>query len=204
MKSLRPFRLAGVLLNPRTLPQFAIPTHLTDREKVKLMRLAAGVERDAGRDVTAVEIGAYLGASSTFLASGLRRRGSRVLSVDTWANDAMTEGPQDTMEAFRRNTARFGERIVPVRGWSDEPATVAAVAARAGRIDLLFIDGDHSYDGVLKDWSSYSPLLADGATVVMHDHGWADGVRRVVSELIAPRTERQGSLPNLWWGRLRR
>lgn len=70
----------------------------------------------------------------------------------------------------------------------------------AGKIDLLFIDGDHSIEGVLADWKAYSPLLSEHAIVVMHDIGWAEGVQCVLTAEIKPRVIREQSLPNLWWG----
>jgi len=36
-------------------------------------------------------------------------------------------------------------------------------------VDLLLIDGDHTFPGVSKDWSMYSPLVKDGGLVVFHD-----------------------------------
>jgi len=35
--------------------------------------------------------------------------------------------------------------------------------------DLIFIDGDHSYEGVKKDFEMYVPLLKDGGLILMHD-----------------------------------
>jgi predicted O-methyltransferase YrrM len=37
------------------------------------------------------------------------------------------------------------------------------------QIDLLFIDGDHTYEGVKKDWEMYSPLVRSGGLIVFHD-----------------------------------
>ena len=36
-------------------------------------------------------------------------------------------------------------------------------------LDLLFIDGDHSYEGVLRDWEMYAPLVRPGGIVAFHD-----------------------------------
>lgn len=36
-------------------------------------------------------------------------------------------------------------------------------------IDFLFIDGDHSYNGVRDDFGMYMPLVRDGGIVVFHD-----------------------------------
>lgn len=37
------------------------------------------------------------------------------------------------------------------------------------KIDLLFIDGDHTYNGVKQDWELYSPLVRTGGMIVFHD-----------------------------------
>ena len=36
-------------------------------------------------------------------------------------------------------------------------------------IDFLFIDGDHSYEGVKKDFEMYSPFVRKGGLIVFHD-----------------------------------
>ncbi len=38
-----------------------------------------------------------------------------------------------------------------------------------GQVDLLFIDGDHTLDGVKSDYEMYSPLVRDGGIVGFHD-----------------------------------
>ena len=52
--------------------------------------------------------------------------------------------------------------------------------------DLLFIDGDHSYEGCRRDVESWIPHLNTGGLIAMHDYGWADGVRKVVTETVLP------------------
>ena len=37
------------------------------------------------------------------------------------------------------------------------------------KVDFLFIDGDHTYDGVKKDYEMYSPLVRSGGLVAFHD-----------------------------------
>ena len=36
-------------------------------------------------------------------------------------------------------------------------------------IDFLFIDGDHSLEGVQQDFEMYSPLVREGGIIVLHD-----------------------------------
>jgi hypothetical protein len=37
------------------------------------------------------------------------------------------------------------------------------------KIDLLFIDGDHSYEGVKKDFDLYSTIMSDNGLIILHD-----------------------------------
>lgn len=37
------------------------------------------------------------------------------------------------------------------------------------KIDVLFIDGDHSYEGIKKDFELYSNILSDNGVIVIHD-----------------------------------
>jgi hypothetical protein len=37
------------------------------------------------------------------------------------------------------------------------------------KIDLLWIDGDHSYEGVKKDFELYSQIISDNGIIIIHD-----------------------------------
>ena len=37
------------------------------------------------------------------------------------------------------------------------------------KLDFLFIDGDHTYEGVKKDFEMYSPLVRNGGIIAFHD-----------------------------------
>jgi predicted O-methyltransferase YrrM len=172
----------------------SIPTHMTPDEKRQLYELAL-----ASKGV-AVEIGSYLGASSCFIAEGLLRdRSRKLVCVDTWQNDAMSEGPRDTFSQFLANVKRYDRQLEVRRGRSSEIAK-----SFQGDIGFLFLDGDHEYEGVRADWEGWSPHLVDGATVVLHDSGWAEGVQRIIREELIPRAISFQSLPNMFWATLRR
>lgn len=40
---------------------------------------------------------------------------------------------------------------------------------RPETFDILFIDGDHSPEGVRKDWNNYTPFVKHGGLVILHD-----------------------------------
>ncbi len=155
----------------------AVTTKLTFAERM-FLHLAAKEIPDKG---VIVEIGSHLGASACFLAEGARKRNGRVFCIDTWQNDAMPGERQDTHADFKKNTHDYSDIITPLRGFSVDVAD-----GFSERIDLLFIDGDHSYEGCLSDIRNWIPKLKSGGRVVFHDYGWAKGVQRSVAECIRP------------------
>jgi predicted O-methyltransferase YrrM len=154
-----------------------IPTHMTMDEREFLYKSARGLPSGS----VIAEIGSYLGSSTCFLASGGRRRISKLYCIDTWENDAMSEGPRKTFDAFLQNTSMFKNVIAPLKGKSIE-----VVKLLDGTIDLLFIDGDHSYEAVVTDLKTYLPKVKAGGLLILHDWGWAEGVQRAVKEMVKP------------------
>jgi predicted O-methyltransferase YrrM len=58
-----------------------------------------------------------------------------------------------------------------VYGDSHEQRTVEVLADLLGgdRVDFLFIDGDHTYQGVKRDFELYSPLVRPDGVIAFHD-----------------------------------
>ncbi|MCS5694107.1 class I SAM-dependent methyltransferase [Cyanobium sp. FGCU-6] len=165
---------------------------MTWKERETLYRLAKTAKQIA-------EIGSYVGASASCFGMATKDFGAkRIICIDTWNNDAMTEGNRDTWKEFCENTEDFRQFITPVRGFST--LVLEQIRSITSELDLLLIDGDHSYEGVKADWEAYKALLREGSTVVFHDIGWAEGVKRVVQEDVEPFVRESGRLPNMWWG----
>ena len=167
-------------------------THLTTQEKRQLFALAGEIENGY-----ALEIGSFVGASACFIAKGLEKN-SKLICIDTWENDAMTEGKRDTKKEFDDNTDNVKEKIEKVQGYSTNVKD--KVLDIAPKIDMLFIDGDHSYEGCKADWDLYIDMVKSGGCVVFHDCGWADGVKKVIEEDAKPIMSSFDSLPNMFWG----
>jgi len=177
---------------PELKQAFHIITHLTSDEMCRLYLLAK--ERKC-----MLEIGSYIGASACCFAASLKEANSgKLICIDTWNNDSMTEGNRDTWQEFQDNTSSYITHIVPIRGFSVD--MVNEVATYVNSLDLLFIDGDHSYEGVKADLEAYKRFLRPGSIVVFHDSGWAEGVKRVIEEDVMQLVVSYDSLPNMWWG----
>jgi len=69
--------------------------------------------------------------------------------------------------AFRRGR----QKIILIRGDSHDPRTLEKCERilRGNKLDFLFIDGDHSYEGVRRDFAMYSPLVRKGGIIAFHD-----------------------------------
>ena len=151
---------------------------LSDAQGRALFRAAADTR---GRGAI-VEIGSWKGRSTTWLASGARLAGHGVYAIDPHRRSR--EYPEAETEAeFLANLARNGLAAVvePLVMTSDD-----AAARIAGPVELLFIDGDHSYEAVRRDAELWLPRLIDGGTVMFHDVATAaySGPRRVVREMV--------------------
>lgn len=67
--------------------------------------------------------------------------------------------------------AQPGQTLHFVRGNSHAPETLEKLKTILGgrQIDFLFIDADHTYEGVKKDFEMYGPLVRKGGIVAFHD-----------------------------------
>lgn len=55
--------------------------------------------------------------------------------------------------------------------------------SRTHLYDILFIDGDHSYEGVKNDTINYLPIVRQGGYIMFHDTQHIDGVIRWMNEI---------------------
>ncbi len=133
---------------------------------------------------TIVEIGSYRGKSAAMLALGSAPAG-HVTAIDPHirAEGAGTTAYcADDEHAFRQTMDRLGlaarvTHIVKASAdarpdWPDTP------------IDLLWIDGDHSYEAVRRDLEDWAPLVRPGGILAAHDYTHREGVRRAWGEIV--------------------
>jgi predicted O-methyltransferase YrrM len=115
-----------------------------------------------------LEIGSQYGGSLWKVANSLPV-GSRIVSIDYPQGDH-TAGP---LKECVKELRRIGYDAHSFLGDSTSAELVGKAAALAP-FDCVFIDGNHTYDYVAKDWKNYEPR---GKIVALHDIAWDRPVR---------------------------
>ena len=161
--------------------------------------------REAAVRKTIVEIGSWKGRSSKALAGATQ---GKVFCVDHWRgneelkDETYTEALKQTPDViFREFSAHLADEIasgkaVPVRASSVEAVPILKGLLPGGKAEMIFIDGDHSYESVKRDIESVLPLLADGGLLCGHDYGVWPGVRQAVDEAFPGRVT--GGVCSIW------
>lgn len=118
---------------------------------------------------TVVEIGTAKGGTLYALCQAAADD-ALIVSIDL-PGGAFGGGHTLEEEKKFRAYARPGQRLRFLRLDSHSGSTFKALKKTLGNpeIDLLLIDGDHTYEGVKKDWEMYSPLVRDGGIIAFHD-----------------------------------
>lgn len=115
-----------------------------------------------------LEIGARHGW--TFhLVSKVMQPGSTMIAVDLpevfpWGD----QGSAKVLEEVRQGICRSGINAIVIHANSQLESTADIVRSHVSSVDFLFIDADHKYDGVKKDWELYSPFVKKGY-IAFHD-----------------------------------
>jgi predicted O-methyltransferase YrrM len=142
-----------------------------------------------------VEIGTALGG----VFSGLCRLAADdalLVSIDLPQGEKGADGidyskTKETEETLK-SYAGPNQVVHTIRGDSHSPESVERLQEILGdkQIDLLFIDGDHSYAGVRADYDLYRKFVAPGGLIAFHD--------------IKPHTERNDCFVDKFWNEVKR
>ena len=190
-------RKGGRLALRRTL-RLPVVDDLCFRYSLRCLRDRQATERDAAdvldtayefsgvgryRTIAPIQVRSELADAVAFVGA---QRPRTVLEIGT-ANGgtfyAWCRGIDSVERAISVNLPRdltppaFLDRALPgvethfVRGDSHTDAAYEAVVRRldGDTVDLLFIDGDHTFEGVREDFERYAPLLSEDGLVAFHD-----------------------------------
>jgi MMP 1-O-methyltransferase len=147
-----------------------------------------------------LEVGAYCGRSTIWLGAAARRAGTVLYSVDhhrgseenqfgwEWHDATLVDpdlGVMDSLPTFRRTIYNAGleDVVIAVVGGSE----VVSSHWRTP-LALVFIDGGHGVEPARADYAGWSPHIAPGGILAIHDvfPDPADGGRPPYEDIYLP------------------
>lgn len=116
-----------------------------------------------------LEIGTNYGGTLLLLCS-LSSPGAKIISVDLPSGPFGGGYPRRKIPLFRK-FRNGGQRLHLIRANSHHQETKERVLRilNGELLDYLFLDGDHTYEGVRRDFEMYAPLVRQGGMIALHD-----------------------------------
>lgn len=130
------------------------------------------------RPVRCLQIGAYTGDASLWMYKNILEQSNSVLiDVDTWSGSDEPVHHQmnwTTVEAIydvKTKEARDNRKVIKYKGTSDD-----FFKNNRETYDFIYVDGDHTAYGVLKDAVSSYECLSVGGILAFDDYQWSAGL----------------------------
>jgi len=115
------------------------------------------------------EIGTANGGT-LFLFSRVSSPSATIISIDL-PRGRFGGGYPEWKIPFYKSFMSHKQKICLIRGDSHSPTTIKTVRniLKGRKVDFLFIDGDHTYNGVKTDFEVYSKFVKQGGIIALHD-----------------------------------
>ena len=116
-----------------------------------------------------MEIGTAKGGT-LFLFCQVSNPAAKIISADL-PGGKFGGGYSNSKNKLYKAFAKANQEIILIRKNTHDVSTFEEVknVLDGQNLDFLFIDGDHTYEGVKKDFEMYSPLVRKGGVIAFHD-----------------------------------
>lgn len=150
----------------------AAPAFTTDWFSHNADNWSALLQRYKGQPVRALEIGSWEGRSALWLLENvLTHADAEIHCVDHWEGGAehTPEQVEGTYQRFRANVAPHAGKVHTHFGRSE---TVLRSMTAVPTYDIIYIDGSHRAQDVLRDAVLAFSVLKVGGVIIFDDYGW--------------------------------
>ena len=114
-----------------------------------------------------VEIGSASGGTLFLFAHVVSPE--KIVSVDLPAGAFGGGYPSWKIPLFKSLARKNVIQLIRADSHKEETLGKIKILLKGEKVDFLFIDGDHTYQGVKQDFQMYSPLVKKGGIVAVHD-----------------------------------
>jgi hypothetical protein len=133
-----------------------------------------------------VEVGVAEAKSTDWLCRGAKLRGGKVYGYDLWDTHGLNNqfehwSSKEKCEEYLTSKGHTNFELTKIN--SRTPEFAELIKTKHPSIDLAYIDGCHSYDGIKNDFDIIYPLLSECGVIVFHDTLKIDGCREFMIDL---------------------
>ena len=133
-----------------------------------------------------VEVGVAEAKSTDWLCRGAKLRGGKVYGYDLWDTHGLNNQfehwlSKEKCETYLQSKGHTNFELTKIN--SRTPEFAELIKTKHPSIDLAYIDGCHSYDGIKNDFDIIYPLLSECGVIVFHDTLKIDGCREFMIDL---------------------
>ena len=133
-----------------------------------------------------VEVGVAEAKSTDWLCRGAKLRGGKVYGYDLWDTHGVNNqfehwSSKEKCETYLQSKGHTNFELTKIN--SRTPEFAELIKTKHPSIDLAYIDGCHSYDGIKNDFDIIYPLLSECGVIVFHDTLKIDGCREFMIDL---------------------
>jgi predicted O-methyltransferase YrrM len=122
-------------------------------------------------DAIFVEIGSYQGKSTVFMAENIKDKKKNIKfyaidPLDGSGDPVLSPGYHNTQKIYFTNIEPVKKYINTLIGYSFEKVDFF----EDNSLDFVFIDGDHTYDGISRDINDWWPKIKPEGILAGHDY----------------------------------
>ena len=133
-----------------------------------------------------VEVGVAEAKSTDWLCRGAKLRGGKVYGYDLWDTHGLNNqfehwSSKEKCETYLQSKGHTNFELTKIN--SRTPEFAELIKTKHPSIDLAYIDGCHSYDGIKNDFDIIYPLLSECGVIIFHDTLKIDGCREFMIDL---------------------